>query len=153
MTPPECPYWNFQLNNWWMESLDYEAHPKTTINKATASYMPDGSICLLESPSDPRVTRNRTTSRANEGGNKSEGEREEGDGEGDGLVTLLPPCLLAGVTWIGTAHHAHGTMGLCWVLAWQHPVPRCRVVRLDQALAMAIRENEPYLSTSTCCNR
>ena len=25
-TPPPCEYWNFQLNNYWMESLDYRHH-------------------------------------------------------------------------------------------------------------------------------
>ncbi len=31
---PDCPYWNFQLGNWWMESLDH-AH-RITVNKHTA---------------------------------------------------------------------------------------------------------------------
>ncbi|MFL6123474.1 DUF1214 domain-containing protein [Actinophytocola sp.] len=31
---PDCPYWNFQLGNWWMESLDHER--RITVNKHTA---------------------------------------------------------------------------------------------------------------------
>ncbi|GIL88286.1 hypothetical protein Vretimale_13981 [Volvox reticuliferus] len=128
VTPPDCPYWNFQLDNWWMESLDYVAHPETTTNKATALHMPDGSICLVAAHTDPRVT----ITRADGGPVESS--------EGESLAALLPPRLLAGVTWISTAHHAHGTMGLRWVLARQHPVPRCRVVRLGRPLARAIVE-------------
>lgn len=30
-----------------MESLDYANHPAITVNKATARYMPDKSICLV----------------------------------------------------------------------------------------------------------
>ncbi|PNW88193.1 hypothetical protein CHLRE_01g018450v5 [Chlamydomonas reinhardtii] len=115
-TPPECPYWNFQLDNWWMESLDYANHPAITVNKATARYMPDKSICLVVAHADPR----------------------RADGSPDSLPALLKPALLAGVTWIDTAHHSHGTMGLRWVLAKQHPLPRCTVVELGQPLADAI---------------
>ena len=51
-TPPDCPYWNFQLNNWWMESLDYRFAP-VTVNKHTAQYNPDGSVTLVISARNP----------------------------------------------------------------------------------------------------
>ena len=35
---PECQTWNFQLDNWWMESLDYRYHT-IHLNKHTASYL------------------------------------------------------------------------------------------------------------------
>ena len=44
--PPECEHWNFQLNNYWMESLDYRYHTIHT-NKHLAHYEPDGSIRLV----------------------------------------------------------------------------------------------------------
>lgn len=49
---PECDTWNFQLDNWWMESLDYVNH---TIhkNKFTASYEADGSVKIVVSHIDP----------------------------------------------------------------------------------------------------
>jgi hypothetical protein len=37
-----------------------------------------------------------------------------------------------GVNHLETAHHAHGTMALRWVLAADHPVPRCRLIKLDE---------------------
>jgi hypothetical protein len=52
--PPECEYWNFQLNNHWMESLDYRYHP-IHYNKHTAHYRPDGSFRLIVAHSDPGV--------------------------------------------------------------------------------------------------
>ena len=49
---PECTSWNFQLNNYWMESLDYRYH-QITLNKHTAQYQDDGSVQLYVAHSDP----------------------------------------------------------------------------------------------------
>ncbi len=51
-TPPVCDHWNFQLNNHWMESLDYRYHRIHT-NSALASTEPDGSIKIIVSHTDP----------------------------------------------------------------------------------------------------
>ncbi len=51
---PECQTWNFQLDNWWMESLDYRYHT-IHINKHTAHYEPDGGVKLYISHTDPGV--------------------------------------------------------------------------------------------------
>ena len=50
--PPPCDAWNFQLNNYWMESLDYRYH-NICINTHSASYEPDGSVRLVVSHRDP----------------------------------------------------------------------------------------------------
>ncbi len=55
VTPPECEYWNFQLNNYWMESLDYRHHRIHT-NKHLAHYEDDNSVRLIvahENPGQP----------------------------------------------------------------------------------------------------
>ncbi|MGB5813325.1 MAG: hypothetical protein WBG86_22505 [Polyangiales bacterium] len=44
--PPQCEHWNFQLNNYWMESLDYRYYP-VHLNKHTAKYRPDGSVQVV----------------------------------------------------------------------------------------------------------
>ena len=87
-TPPKCDYWNFQLNNYWLESLDYRFH-KIDINHRQAQMAPDGSFQLVVAHRDPG----------------------------------LP-------NWLQTAGHQHGTMGLRWVNAKQHPKPDCQVVAL-----------------------
>jgi hypothetical protein len=51
-TPPPCDYWNFQLNNHWMESLDYRFH-RIAINKAQARYQDDGSVRIVVAHRDP----------------------------------------------------------------------------------------------------
>ncbi len=54
VTPPPCEAWNFQLNNHWMESLDYRYH-KIWVNQKTARYRADGSVRIIVSASDPGV--------------------------------------------------------------------------------------------------
>ncbi len=53
-TPPVCEYWNFQLNNHWMESLDYRYH-RIHYNKHTTRYRADGSFQLVVAHTDPGV--------------------------------------------------------------------------------------------------
>ncbi len=52
VTPPECEHWNFQLNNYWMESLDYR-HYTIHTNKHLAHYADDGSVRLIVAHDDP----------------------------------------------------------------------------------------------------
>ena len=52
--PPACDSWNFQLNNYWMESLDYR-YFTICINKATAIYEPDGSVKVVVAHHDSGV--------------------------------------------------------------------------------------------------
>ena len=88
---PEAPYWNFQLDNWWMESMDY-LHLNVTLNKKTARLNPDGSLTIVVAAADPGVP-----------------------------------------NWIETAGHTEGTALLRWVRAQEHPLPRCKVVKLAEA--------------------
>jgi hypothetical protein len=86
---PECEFWNFQLDNFWMESLDYRYLP-IWINKNTARYNGDGTVTIVVAASDPGIA-----------------------------------------NYIDTANHTEGTMLLRWVGAREHPVPQCRVAKLD----------------------
>lgn len=54
LEPPECFYWNIQLNNHWMESLDYRHHP-VHLNKHSAHARPDGSVQIVVAHTDPGV--------------------------------------------------------------------------------------------------
>lgn len=49
---PNCKTWNFQLSNYWMESLDYRYY-KISVNKHTASYNEDGSVTVVVAHQDP----------------------------------------------------------------------------------------------------
>lgn len=51
-TPPECDYWNFQVSNHWLESLDYR-YFKIHVNKHTAVPEPDGSVRVVVAHEDP----------------------------------------------------------------------------------------------------
>ena len=52
VTPPPCDYWNFQLNNFWMESLDYR-YFQISVNNGTAKLEPDGSVRVIVAHEDP----------------------------------------------------------------------------------------------------
>lgn len=52
VVPPDCDSWNFQLNNYWMESLDYR-YFTISINKATAHRESDGSVRIVVSHTNP----------------------------------------------------------------------------------------------------
>jgi len=88
-SPPKCDYWNFQVNNYWLESLDYRFH-RVDLNHTQAHYEADGSFRIVLAHSDPGVP-----------------------------------------NWLETAGHTHGTMGLRWVNAKDHPKPDCEVVPLS----------------------
>lgn len=50
--PPDCQTWNFQLNNYWMESLDYRYFP-ICVNKHSAVPEKNGSIRIIISQTNP----------------------------------------------------------------------------------------------------
>jgi hypothetical protein len=49
---PRCESWNLQINNHWMESIDYRYH-RAHVNKHTATYAPDGSCTIVIAARDP----------------------------------------------------------------------------------------------------
>ena len=51
-TPPDCETWNFQLDNHWLESLDYR-YFTIHVNKHTAQYRDDGSVQIIVAHQDP----------------------------------------------------------------------------------------------------
>jgi len=50
--PPECRMWNFQLDNWWMESMDH-VNRKVWVNGSQARYEDDGSVIVVCAERDP----------------------------------------------------------------------------------------------------
>jgi hypothetical protein len=54
LQPPECEYWNFQLANYWLESLDFRYY-QIHLNQHTATYKEDGSVRVVISNTDPGV--------------------------------------------------------------------------------------------------
>ncbi len=51
---PECFFWNFQLDNWWMESLDYRYRP-IWVNKEAARYNKDSTVTIVVAARDVGV--------------------------------------------------------------------------------------------------
>ena len=50
--PPECEYWNIQLGNHWLESLDFEYY-RTSLNHHTAAVEDDGTVRVVVARRDP----------------------------------------------------------------------------------------------------
>lgn len=49
---PPCEFWNFQVDNYWMESLDYRHH-RIHVNCHGARCNPDGSVTIVIAHRDP----------------------------------------------------------------------------------------------------
>ena len=101
-TIPSCEHWNFQLNNYWMESLDYRYH-RVHVNKHSAGLRSDGSVRIIVAHEDPLA----------------------------GLEARVAETLAGETNWIRTLGHRSGTMCFRWVRADEHPQPRTRVVQLS----------------------
>ena len=63
---PDCRMWNLQIDNWWMESLDYRYLP-ACINAGNAVYRDDGSVRIVLSAEDPGESNWLTTHGHSEG--------------------------------------------------------------------------------------
>ena len=63
---PHCQTWNLQVDNYWMESLDYRYH-RISINKETATVSEDESVIILISPSPLNAANVLTTAGHSEG--------------------------------------------------------------------------------------
>ncbi|MGH8453245.1 MAG: DUF1214 domain-containing protein [Nevskiales bacterium] len=50
---PKCRFWNLQVNNWWMESLDYRYH-RIHHNPHTVKHDADGGVTLVLAHQDPQ---------------------------------------------------------------------------------------------------
>jgi hypothetical protein len=64
--PPRCDYWNFQLDSYWMESLDYRWF-NIHVNKHTAVLEADGSVRIVVAHRDPGLPNWITTAGHAEG--------------------------------------------------------------------------------------
>ncbi|HUR40172.1 MAG TPA: DUF1214 domain-containing protein [Verrucomicrobiae bacterium] len=49
---PECRFWNLQVNNYWMESLDYRYH-RIHLNNHSAKVDADGGVTIVIAHQDP----------------------------------------------------------------------------------------------------
>ncbi len=49
---PACRTWNFQLSNFWMESLDYRSY-RISVNAECAAYEPEGGVRIIVAHTDP----------------------------------------------------------------------------------------------------
>jgi hypothetical protein len=63
---PDCEHWNIQVDNWWMESMDYR-HLPACINAGNAVREPDGSVRIVLAHDDPGLPNWLTTHGHHEG--------------------------------------------------------------------------------------
>jgi hypothetical protein len=63
---PECEHWNIQVDNWWMESMDYRYVP-TCINAGNAVREADGSVRIVLAAENPGIPNWLTTHGHSEG--------------------------------------------------------------------------------------
>lgn len=79
---PECHFWNLQIDNYWMESLDYRCH-RIHLNKHSASYNDNGGVTMVLAHRDPGLPNWLETA-----------------GHRIGTVAMR---------WVGAAEHVHPT--------------------------------------------
>jgi hypothetical protein len=96
---PKCAAWNLQIDNYWMESLDYR-YSTIHVNDGSAQYNGDGSVTIF-------VT----------------------DTTGDPESDTPPGSRLGVPNLVSTTGHRRGTMLWRWVRAESHPIPDCRVIK------------------------
>lgn len=58
--PPECAFWNLQVDNYWWESLDYRYLP-IHVQKGNAKYNKNGSVTIVIAAEDPGFGNHLTT--------------------------------------------------------------------------------------------
>lgn len=64
---PECLFWNFQLDNYWMESMDYR-YFSVALNKFNARYESDGRLKIIIAGQNPGIGNFIDTAGHSEGG-------------------------------------------------------------------------------------
>jgi hypothetical protein len=109
--------WNFQIDNYWMESMDYVHHP-VTINMHTAAdnLGVDGSVYIVVSHQE----------------NMSQVKKQ---------LKGLP------LVYITTAGHSHGTMALRLIKAVNPPVVNISVLPVTSGLTWVFKQRVGGLST------
>lgn len=63
---PKCQTWNIQVDNYWMESLDYRYH-RVSLNQAQAEVNDNGSVTIVLSAANPGCANWISTAGHNEG--------------------------------------------------------------------------------------
>ena len=55
VTPPRCLWWNFEMNNEWMNTVDFR-YRLSTLNSEQAVLNEDGSLVVVPSHQDPGIS-------------------------------------------------------------------------------------------------